>query len=138
VSIRTHTQEDPIGLAGGLNLHGFAGGDPINFWDPFGLCKQGTPGCLPMSTPTAPLATERVLNSARAQGEWVYSQGVQGTPARDPANQVGDCGQFVHQSVKGAGYNVPYLNTKATVGEAGSQHYETLSSDGAGVQAGDI
>jgi RHS repeat-associated protein len=32
------TQEDPIGLAGGLNLYGFAGGDPVNFSDPFGLC----------------------------------------------------------------------------------------------------
>jgi len=31
------TQEDPIGLVGGLNLHGFAGGDPVNFGDPFGL-----------------------------------------------------------------------------------------------------
>jgi hypothetical protein len=26
-------------LAGGLNLYGFAGGDPINFSDPFGLSK---------------------------------------------------------------------------------------------------
>jgi RHS repeat-associated protein len=32
------TQEDPIGLAGGANLYGFAGGDPVNFADPFGLC----------------------------------------------------------------------------------------------------
>ena len=31
------TQEDPIGLAGGLNLYGFAAGDPVNFGDPFGL-----------------------------------------------------------------------------------------------------
>ena len=35
------TQQDPIGIAGGLNLYGFAGGDPVNFSDPFGLC----PGC---------------------------------------------------------------------------------------------
>ncbi|WP_310572338.1 RHS repeat-associated core domain-containing protein, partial [Gemmatimonas sp.] len=34
------TQEDPIGIAGGLNLYGFAGGDPVNFGDPFGLCPN--------------------------------------------------------------------------------------------------
>jgi RHS repeat-associated protein len=34
------TQEDPIGLAGGLNLYGYAGGDPVNFSDPFGLCPD--------------------------------------------------------------------------------------------------
>jgi uncharacterized protein RhaS with RHS repeats len=34
------TQQDPIGIAGGLNLYGYAGGDPINFSDPFGLCKE--------------------------------------------------------------------------------------------------
>ncbi|HEV7595471.1 MAG TPA: RHS repeat-associated core domain-containing protein [Gemmatimonadaceae bacterium] len=32
------TQADPIGLGGGLNLYGFANGDPINGSDPFGLC----------------------------------------------------------------------------------------------------
>ena len=34
------TQEDPLGLAGGLNVYGFAAGDPVDFSDPFGLsCK---------------------------------------------------------------------------------------------------
>jgi RHS repeat-associated protein len=36
------TQEDPLGLAGGMNLYGFAGGDPVNFSDPFGLCANPT------------------------------------------------------------------------------------------------
>ncbi|HEX2080828.1 MAG TPA: RHS repeat-associated core domain-containing protein [Longimicrobium sp.] len=31
------TQEDPIGLAGGLNLYGFAAGDPVTYSDPYGL-----------------------------------------------------------------------------------------------------
>ena len=32
------TQEDPIGLAGGINLYGFANGDPVGYSDPYGLC----------------------------------------------------------------------------------------------------
>ncbi|HEX2080826.1 MAG TPA: RHS repeat-associated core domain-containing protein [Longimicrobium sp.] len=31
------TQADPIGLAGGLNLYGFAAGDPVTHGDPYGL-----------------------------------------------------------------------------------------------------
>jgi uncharacterized protein RhaS with RHS repeats len=34
------TQEDPIGIAGGLSLYGYAGGDPVTFTDPFGLCPM--------------------------------------------------------------------------------------------------
>jgi RHS repeat-associated protein len=42
------TQEDPIGLRGGLNLYGYANGDPVNFHDPFGLsadCRKSPGGC---------------------------------------------------------------------------------------------
>jgi RHS repeat-associated protein len=36
--VGSFTQEDPIGLSGGLSLYGYANGDPIGFGDPFGLC----------------------------------------------------------------------------------------------------
>jgi RHS repeat-associated protein len=42
------TQEDPIGLAGGLNLYGFAKGDPVNFSDPFG--DSTYVNCRPLQT----------------------------------------------------------------------------------------
>ncbi|MDR0788506.1 MAG: hypothetical protein LBG44_11695 [Gemmatimonadota bacterium] len=35
------TQIDPLGIAGGLNVYGYAAGDPINYRDPFGLCPYG-------------------------------------------------------------------------------------------------
>jgi RHS repeat-associated protein len=43
------TQEDPIGLAGGLNLYGFANGDPVGYSDPYGLSAEenNEAECLP-------------------------------------------------------------------------------------------
>ena len=78
------TQEDPIGLAGGLNLYGFANGDPVNFSDPFGLCVPPfTPLCLvAIAVPLAATVfggTRVVYNAATDQP---LGEGVQGDVAR--------------------------------------------------------
>jgi RHS repeat-associated protein len=39
------TQEDPIGVAGGLNLYQFNGNNPVTFTDPFGLCPEDVEEC---------------------------------------------------------------------------------------------
>ena len=39
------TQIDPIGFGGGLNLYGYANGDPVNFRDPSGLMPDDCPRC---------------------------------------------------------------------------------------------
>lgn len=41
------TQEDPIGILGGLNVYGYAGSDPVNFFDPSGLTSIAPDGCPP-------------------------------------------------------------------------------------------
>ncbi|MFN9027980.1 MAG: RHS repeat-associated core domain-containing protein, partial [Akkermansiaceae bacterium] len=42
---------DPIGEAGGLNLYGYVGNDPTNYWDPLGLETVGGSGCSYRSDP---------------------------------------------------------------------------------------
>jgi RHS repeat-associated protein len=76
------TQEDPIGLAGGLNLYGFASADPVALRDPFGLCDDPTkPECRGI--------VQRVLDAAE---DWANS--LQGRAATALARGVSAIGKF--------------------------------------------
>ncbi len=67
------TQPDPIGLAGGLNLYGYASGDPINNWDPFGLSDCRKVKCPSIekvaADPTVVKAGEEMFNASQVDGE---------------------------------------------------------------------
>jgi len=43
--------QDPLGLGGGLNVYGFAGGDPVNQDDPCGLCPGPDPSLSVLNCP---------------------------------------------------------------------------------------
>jgi RHS repeat-associated protein len=59
------TQEDPIGIAGGVNLYQFNGNNPASYTDPFGLCP------LPLATVCARaivLAVTRIVPAVISAG----------------------------------------------------------------------
>jgi len=111
------TQEDPIGVAGGVNLYQFNGNNPVAYTDPFGLC----PTCikvalLMMSTPDAvsnnrisqldarlqPLANFAV-NMLYAQGQPVrVVQGVRTFAEQDALFEIGRRGIVGERKVTNA------------------------------------
>jgi RHS repeat-associated protein len=81
------TQEDPIGMAGGINLYGFANGDPVSYSDPYGLSAQS--GCPPLCSGLNPRHLELEIQQAQsgkasvlALGELVRGGRVRATIAR--------------------------------------------------------
>ena len=63
------TQQDPIGLAGGLNLYGFGNGDPVNASDPFGLnpCLANPAACVAAASMVAFAGIQLAANALQGR-----------------------------------------------------------------------
>ena len=87
-----YLQSDPIGLAGGINTYGYVGGNPINYFDPTGLC----------SCPTNLAATAK---ADEGSDKWAYNKS-NGKFGRN----TNKCNQFVDDKVREAGGSLPMPN----------------------------
>jgi RHS repeat-associated protein len=116
------TQEDPIGLAGGLNTYGFASADPVNYRDPYGLASQGI-GCCDRDD-TNPRELDDEVNRARIGASWAAG----GEPQR-LANPATRAARVTADAVQAAGRKsgtaeAYHVNGRTYTGVSGRQPLE--------------
>ena len=114
------TQEDPAGLAGGINSYGFANGDPVNFSDPFGLACLILGNCTQSDVSATHLAAGAVLSgaglTASTQSEIpaTFARVVPGNSALPTLAHPGDANAFVTNATAVRGLSAEQIS--ATLG----------------------
>jgi hypothetical protein len=124
------TQEDPIGLAGGMNLYGFAHGDPVNFDDPFGLCPpQDETPCRDQNAAEG----KQVVKRAQDQAVEITRDGITyGQERGNPKKR--DCSEFVCRAVGDPHKGSTHMNSRDF---ANNPNFRALGA-GESLQEGDV
>jgi len=108
-----------------MNLYGFAGGDPVNFSDPYGLC----PPCQDQSAAEG----QEVVKKARAEVVEIKDNGITyGQERGNPKKR--DCSEFVCRAVGDPHSGSTHLNSRSF---KGNPNFRALGA-GESPQAGDV
>ncbi|MDX2184057.1 MAG: RHS repeat-associated core domain-containing protein, partial [Gemmatimonadaceae bacterium] len=108
------TQPDPIGIAGGLNLYGYADGDPVNYSDPFGL----SPCCVHVGAIASSLA--RALETdGHAEAEQFLDLALSTSPGGAAAKLGGQLHHVVSRRI--AAVMQRYVNLRGAANEMRSR-----------------
>ena len=91
--------QDPIGLAGGVNLYAYAGNNPVMFSDPFGLCKNARGEDIPCPD------TDAVIRVLQAQAV--------------PGFGTGNCGTFCRRALEAGGFDTGASDRPRSAGNWG-------------------
>ena len=142
--------QDPIGLAGGVNLYAYAGNNPVFYADPFGLCPQyltGRPCLNPLGGQKLTIRTDKA-NPRVGQFGWVRNggtkvhQGVDLLAPRGSTVTAADQGVVVFAGVQKGHGNIVVIAHPGETGKAVSftayAHLDSYSvKNGDGVAGGE-
>ena len=118
------TQEDPIGIAGGMNQYGFGRGDPVNSSDPFGLApdtsfaderaRQETQKCVSESKTCA----ELIGVLANDKSKWnIATRNILGSDLGEPEYESSETGELTGGTLVIEGRAEKYADASDEIGE---------------------
>jgi hypothetical protein len=125
-------QPDPIGTAGGMNLYGYGGNDPVNFTDPWGLDRITSigGGCYQISTFVSTswvTATETGATGHYVPGPTICPGFGGPGPSNPTAGGGSDGSGGTSENGKSCGAAAAFLDSRAAAAALAAQQLKNLA-----------